>query len=384
MRLFYGAVAILILFMHLPTRAESHRATRLGNPATRFAEPLVTAEDMRARFRDPKLRPDFASVLHQWGWRGDVSDLFAAAATNKIEDIKIPIGDVMPFMSSREDGRPICLRNVTWAGKEPAPAYAFNFASKDRLYRCVIPKACSNFFVEDLGSAAKHGLTIDCAAPEKTFAGRDVEVCLTILNTGNVTESQVIVTLPVSADAIVVNATANGRKTNDFVIWEVLDIPAGGSRQVCVTLKTQRPGKLSFSPVAASANVQTAQSSCETMVVGLSALLLETADDPDPVPIGDSTTYTVKVTNQGTADDTNVKIVVEFPGEIEPVSASNEGAVNGKIVTFPAHPRLGPKETFEYKITAKGVKEGDARVKFVRTSDEIPAPTSGEESTRIY
>jgi uncharacterized repeat protein (TIGR01451 family) len=116
----------------------------------------------------------------------------------------------------------------------------------------------------------------------------------------------------------------------------------------------------------------------------VSALLLEKADNPDPIQVGENTSYTVKVTNQGTADDSNVKVVVEFPAEIDPVSASNGGVVNGKTVTFPAYPRLAPKQAFEYSIVAKGARAGDARVKFVRTSDGIPAPTTAEESTRVY
>ncbi len=119
-------------------------------------------------------------------------------------------------------------------------------------------------------------------------------------------------------------------------------------------------------------------------MIGISALLLEKADNPDPIQIGETTTYTVKVTNQGTADDTNVKVVVEFPAELDPVSASNGGVVSGKTVTFPPFVRLAPKQAFEYSIIAKGAKAGDARVKFVRTSDGIPAPTTAEESTRVY
>jgi uncharacterized repeat protein (TIGR01451 family) len=113
-------------------------------------------------------------------------------------------------------------------------------------------------------------------------------------------------------------------------------------------------------------------------------LLLEKADNPDPIQVGETTAYTVKVTNQGTADDTHVKVVVEFPAELDPVSASNGGVVSGKKVTFPSYPRLAPKQAFEYTITAKGAKVGDARVTFIRTSDGIPAPTTAEESTRVY
>jgi uncharacterized repeat protein (TIGR01451 family) len=76
------------------------------------------------------------------------------------------------------------------------------------------------------------------------------------------------------------------------------------------------------------------QSACDTVVTGISALLLENADDPDPVGVGESTVYTVKVTNQGTADDTNVRLVVEFPAELDPVTASDAGEVAGKTVTF--------------------------------------------------
>jgi hypothetical protein len=54
------------------------------------------------------------------------------------------------------------------------------------------------------------------------------------------------------------------------------------------------------------------ESHCEIRVVGVSALLLEKGDDPDPIEVGEETTYYVRVTNQGTTDDTNVKVVVSF------------------------------------------------------------------------
>ncbi|MEY4200031.1 MAG: hypothetical protein RLZZ265_1771, partial [Verrucomicrobiota bacterium] len=117
------------LSLHLlcgsPAQAQQHRATRLGNPATRFAPPLFTVEDLRSRFRDEKLQPDFAAVLNQWGWKGRIEDMRRAALTGEVIEWQIPVGERMPFMSSRENGRAICLRDVLWAGKEPAPAYAF-------------------------------------------------------------------------------------------------------------------------------------------------------------------------------------------------------------------------------------------------------------------
>jgi uncharacterized repeat protein (TIGR01451 family) len=145
------SVVVWAALAGLPARAEQHTATRLGNPATRFAPPLSTPDDLRALFRNESLKPDIAAILQQWGWRGNLDDLLRAAAAAEIAEAPIPVGSTMPFMSSRENGRPICLRNVTWLGKAPAPAYAFEFVSNKFRYRCVTPKACSNFFLEDLG-----------------------------------------------------------------------------------------------------------------------------------------------------------------------------------------------------------------------------------------
>lgn len=376
--------ATLVLSPCRAALAESHRATRLGHPATRFAPPLTSPEDMRERFRDPRLHGDFDAVLTQWGWSGRLIDLFQAAAQAEISDIKIPVGSVMPFMSSREAGQAICLRNVTWAGQEPAPAYAFHFSSNGRRYRCVMPKACSNFFLEELGDEPRRSLVLECSVPEKVFFGRRIETCLTLRNAGNVAETNIVANMPIPAGATLLETSDEGRAPAGAVLWQLAELPPGATKKICAVFKAQQPGNMQFQPTATASNLPPAQSSCATSVMGLSALLLEKADDPDPVAVGDTTTYTVKVTNQGSADDTNVKMVVEFPEELEPLRASHSGEITGKTVTFPAFPRLAPKQAFSYTIVAKGSKAGDARVRFVRTSDDTPAPTMAEESTTVY
>ena len=70
---------------------------------------------------------------------------FARPSLPPVTEIKMPVGTRMPFMSSRENGKPVTLRDVLWAGDEPISAYVFEFASKGRRYRCVTPRPCSNF-----------------------------------------------------------------------------------------------------------------------------------------------------------------------------------------------------------------------------------------------
>jgi uncharacterized repeat protein (TIGR01451 family) len=145
-------VAVLVLCALLDTaHAQRHRATRLGDPAHRFADPLTTVGQLRALFIDPALDADVAAILQQAGWKGDAADLRRAAMTAPVSEWQIPTGTRMPFMSSRNGGKPVALIDGLWAGKKPVDAYAFEFASRGQRYRCITPKPCSNFFVEPIG-----------------------------------------------------------------------------------------------------------------------------------------------------------------------------------------------------------------------------------------
>lgn len=227
-------------------------------------------------------------------------------------------------------------------------------------------------------------LTLSCKAREEQYMGRPFDVCFTVSNTGDIAAAGAQVVVSVPAGLTLTSATAGGHMSGDTLVWDVASVAPNTPQELCATFTSANGGTFAFNATAKGACAAQVTSSCQTRVIGVSALLLEKADNPDPIQVGETTTYTVKVTNQGTADDTNVKMVVEFPAELDPVSASNGGVVEGKKVTFPAFPRLAPKQAFEYSIVAKGVKVGDARVTFIRTSDGIPAPTSAEESTRVY
>jgi uncharacterized repeat protein (TIGR01451 family) len=384
-RFVLGLAALTLLLGSQGRAQEVHHATRLGNPITRFAPTIHTVAELRSRFADPKLRADMASVLRQWSWTGDVQDLYAAAATAEVVEWPIAVGTHLPFMSSRDedDGRAICLRNVIWEGAEPAPAYAFLFSSRGERYRCVTPKPCSNFLVEDLGPEPKHALALDCLAPAETRIGSTAEICVNVRNSGDTAESKIVVTLPLPEGAAFVTNSADGMFTNDLVTWQIPELAAGESRKFCTTLKFQKIAALAFNPAAKSEGVKSIESSCTTTVKGIPAILLEKSDDPDPVAVGSTTIYFVKITNQGTADDSNVQVIVTVAPELVPVSCS-EGVIEGQTITFPVVPVLGSKSAIGYEIIAKGVKAGDGHTKFTLSSDMLKSPISAEESTTVY
>lgn len=384
----HGLAFGLALLFCAPAQGQQHRATRLGSPATRFALPLATPEDLRARFQDGKLRPDIASILHQWGWMGNLEDLCGAARTNEISEVTIPIGARMPFMSSRENGQPICLRDVLWAGKEPIKAYAFNCVSNGRRYRCVTPKACSNFYLEDLGPYIKRApaLEIVCAAPAQVLAGRPVEVCLTLFNTGNAPEPKAFITLPIPPGATVRSATEDGVSSPEQITWEVPDLAPNASKQVRAFLVMRQPGLLSFTPAVRGTIARPAQTDCETRIMGVPAILVEVVDLEDPIEVGQQVTYVITVTNQGDSAVTNIRLLCTLPASQEFVSGTGVTAVRAQDRTITMEPlsTLAGKAVASWQVVTKALQADDSRIHVDFRSDEFEKPIPREESTQLY
>ncbi|NDF00366.1 MAG: hypothetical protein EB034_19175, partial [Verrucomicrobia bacterium] len=127
-----------------------------------------------------------------------------------------------------------------------------------------------------------------------------------------------------------------------------------------------------------NANAQAA-----TVWRGVGGMLVEAVDDPDPILVGGTTTYTVRITNQGSGDLININTVGNFPKELTPLAAEG-GTVSGQTVRFQTVARLASKQSVQFKVTARGASEGDARVKFIFTEDSLSAPVIKEESTRVF
>ena len=127
------------------------------------------------------MKADIQAILAEVGWKGNHEDLDRAAASAEISTVQIAPGTRLPFMSSRKNKKPHALMDVLWAGKKPIDAFAFEFSSNCERYRLVTPKACSNFWVEDLGKDTtdpKCNVAPPPAPPVVSLSGAS-ETCVT-------------------------------------------------------------------------------------------------------------------------------------------------------------------------------------------------------------
>jgi hypothetical protein len=248
---------------------ETHRATRLGNPATRFADPLKTPEDLRRTLLSEALQEDVLKVLRMSGYTGDIEDFRQAAANAPIKELRIPVGTVLPAMSTRSKGKVDLLRNVMWAGKKPIDAYEFSFISGERRYRVVTPKACSNFWVEEQLPRPKHELALNCEAPAESALPNLVEVCHTLRNVGDLTEPQAVLAMPMPAGANV-RCVSGGADVSDSsrLIWKFDNFAPGDARTVCANFTPTQPGQVVFKSSAIGGRSAMVSGQCETRVTG--------------------------------------------------------------------------------------------------------------------
>ncbi|MBL9127891.1 MAG: hypothetical protein JNL97_09610 [Verrucomicrobiales bacterium] len=117
----------------------------------------------------------------------------------------------------------------------------------------------------------------------------------------------------------------------------------------------------------------------------MNAILVELVDDPDPIQVGERTTYTVRVTHQGGALDLrDVAVVARFPEGLEPSAPSHGGQVQGRVVTWAPVPAILPKQSVTYTVVGKGTTAGDHRLEVEVTTRGRKSPITEIESTTVY
>ncbi len=225
-------------------------------------------------------------------------------------------------------------------------------------------------------------LTKTC--PQLRYLGRDATFEITVTNRGTGPALNVVVNDVITGTSDFLSADGGGTREGNNVVWRLGTLPAGESRVLKATFRCNQIGTVRNSATVTYCAESSA--GCEFEVKGVPAILLECVDDPDPIEVGGSLTYTIVVTNQGTAVGTNIVIKCTLPAEQEFVSADgpSQAQVSGKQVQFAPLPSLAAKAKAAYRVTVKGTAVGDVRFAVELTSDQISTPVNETESTHIY
>jgi hypothetical protein len=123
-----------------------------------------------------------------------------------------------------------------------------------------------------------------------------------------------------------------------------------------------------------------------TRVEGLSSLAVEILESDNPIEVGTEICYEVRITNNGSKTETDIKLVGVVPDQMESQNATGpaRSKAEGKEVVFEPLPKLDPGADAIYRITLQATAAGDARFKAKLTSASVTEPVVEMQSTRVY
>lgn len=234
------------------------------------------------------------------------------------------------------------------------------------------------------GSSKSPIVEITKSCPQMRYVGRDATFEITVTNRGGAPAQNVVVTDVIAGGTEFLSADNNGARDGGNIVWRLGTLDPGVTKTLKSTVRCNQIGHIKNT--ATVTYCAEAAESCEFDVKGVPAILLECVDEPDPIEVNGNLTYTIIVTNQGTAVGTNIVVACTLPPEEEYVNSAGPttGKADGKSLKFAPLPTLAPKANATYKVTVKGTSVGDVRFRVDLTSDQMTTPVMETESTHIY
>jgi len=304
---------------------------------------------------------------------------------------KTVIKDTLPAGLTTLDGKSVVELNAGDLGAGMSKPFTVTAkAAKSGTFSSAASATASSGLTAQSGNPTtvvkQPALTVTCDASGKVFVGRDITYKFTVKNTGDCAASGASVSAPLPANSTFVSADNSGALQGGKVVWNMASLGAGQTATVTMKVKPTGIGSVPVTASATATCVPAATTNCATEVAGIPAILMEVVDTIDPVEVGTETTFIVTITNQGSADDDNIKVVLTLPDGLAFVSGTGPSAVtaNGKTVTMAEVNDLFPQQKAVWQVRVKATAPGDVRTKWSMTSKQFAAPVEETESTNLF
>jgi uncharacterized repeat protein (TIGR01451 family) len=225
------------------------------------------------------------------------------------------------------------------------------------------------------------GLKVEKTGAKEQVLGRNADYEIVVSNPGDTVLNNVVVSDQAAAETSIV-AAPGARLEGNRAIWTIATLAPGTRTTHSLKLTSKLPGTHCAAVTVTARGLSETAKTC-TLWKGIAGVGMQVSDDPDPIQIGELSTYTIKIINQGFADIHNIAIQAQFGEQIAPVS-SPQATLSGNQAIFPVVAALGPKQSVTCTVTVKGTSVGDSRSRVRVQADELTSPIEATESTTVY
>lgn len=358
---------------------------RLGSCATVSADPRVCAETMVGKplLAIVKSGPEVAQVGDAVTYNIVVSNKGSALAR------QVVVTDAIPDGLSHSSGQRQLSFEVGDLAPNQAKTIPVTLRADKRGKVCNDAIAASSNAGKVTGQACttivQPGLKIAKSTNDKELLiNRAAAYSIVVSNTGDVPLTSVVVT-DTAAPETAIAAAPGGVASGNIATWNVGELKPGEQKELSVKVISKVPGRFcNTASVTTAQGLKESAQACSQWI-GVTGVLVEVVDDPDPIQVGETTTFTLRVTNQGASRDIeDLKVKSVFQDQVDPTTASGGATVSGKTVTWPTVARLAPKQSVTFTVIGKAIKAGDHRMETQVTTGGRTQPIVELESTTVY
>lgn len=358
---------------------------RLRSCAAVTADPRVCAETMVGRpvLAITKTGPETAQL------GSDVTYTIVVSNTGTAVAQGVVVTDTVPEGLSHSSGQRELSFEVGDLGPNQSRSIPLTLKADQRGRFCngavAVSSNAGRVNAEACTTVVQPGIRIvKTAAEQEVLINRVASYTIAVSNIGDVPLTGVVVT-DMAAPETTVTSAEGGTASGNSARWELGELKPGEERTLALKVASRTPGRFcNTATVTTAQGLQESSEACTTWV-GVTGVLVEVVDDPDPIQVGETTTFTVRVTNQGsTRDIEDINIKSTFEEELDPASATGNGTVAGKTVTWPTVARLAPKQSVTFQVVGRAAKAGDHRLETQVTTRERSVPIVELESTTVY
>jgi uncharacterized repeat protein (TIGR01451 family) len=247
----------------------------------------------------------------------------------------------------------------------------------------------------DDGLETTHTVAVEIVAPElkatlsgpsRRYLERQATYNLDISNVGTADATNVELSVQLDRGFTFVKTDFEGQydSTRHAVFWSLPALPVGQAGKVPLTLLPVEEGnRVLRTQATADLGVKTASDS-QVTVESLAELSFSINDSADPIEVGGTTTYEIRINNSGSRDDTNIKVAMQIPEGLQLVEQGDFTPQGQGIIAFSPRALLKANDEVVYTVKARGTAPGRHLVKAIVTSDQSDVPVTKEESIKVY
>ena len=231
-------------------------------------------------------------------------------------------------------------------------------------------------------------LTLSADGPGLRYKGRHAKFTAKVVNDGSVANNNVRIVQQVSDGFQFVSADHGGKfdAAEKTVTWFLGRLEPEQSIQVACELTTTGLGDFTQQISAVSDAGAWSEASVVTRIDGTPSLTMEVADLDDPVEVGVETAYEIRVKNEGSIAASNVIVSCELPEGVELLSAKGptDARAERRTLIFKPVAHLAPAQEAVFRVSVKGLEDGQHRIQARVSSDSLDEPLLKEEQTKFY